>query len=86
MTRVEPEKINTYHEVRHEFDKEYIVGNLIELFNDEGSYDEMLTNLRNDPELLERVAYRYRKYVEDLYSADDEFDCLRDAYEYCTSL
>ena len=86
ITQINPEKIKIYYEVQHEFDKEYIAGNLIELFNDEGSYDEMLINLRNNPELLEMVAYRYRKYIEDLYSADDEFDCLRDAYEYCTSL
>lgn len=82
----DPKKIKAYYDIQHEFDKEYIIGNLINLFNDEGSYDEMLISLSNDPELLERVAYRYRKYIEDLYSADDEFDCLRSAYKYCTSL
>lgn len=75
---------STYYNVQHQFDKEYIVGNLIELFNDDGSYDDMLEKLRSNPELLSRVAYRYRKNIEELYSADHEFDCLRNAYIYCT--
>lgn len=84
MENITAEMKETYYKVKDAFDKEYITGNLINLFNGSGAYDEMQKMLLNDSELLNRVVRRYRKYIEDLYSAEDEFDCLRYAFDDCT--
>lgn len=75
---------DAYWEQQHEFDMEYIANGLIDLFNETGEYDEMQKKLESNPQFLKRVAYRYRKYLEDLYSCDDEFECLKDAVRYCS--
>ena len=77
------EMVTAYYEQQHEWDKDYILNNLIDLFNDDGSYDELIEELESNPELLNRIAFRYRKYLEDLYSVDTEFECLLDAVVYC---
>ena len=83
-TLTRDELLAAYCEQQHEFDMEYIVNGLIDLFNDTGDYSGMQDELESNPSLLKAVAYRFRKYIDDLYGADDEFECLKDAYAYCT--
>ena len=49
---------------------------------DDDQYREMVSRLKSDPVLCDKVAYRYRKYLEDLITGEDEMDCLLDAYQY----
>ena len=77
------EMVTAYYEQQHEWDKDYILNNLIDLFNDDGSYDDLIDELETNPQLLKRIAFRYRKYIEDLNSVDDKFECFLDAVRYC---
>lgn len=75
------EMIEAYYEQEYNFDVEYITGSLLDQYIDDCS-DEMIDRLRNNPKFASRVAHRYRKYLEDAYGSEYEFDCLLDAYDY----
>lgn len=81
----EKEMIDAYFEQEHNFDVEYITENLLEQYVDEDSNPEetqMRYRLQHEPELADRVAYRYREYLSDSYGSDVEWESLRDAYRY----
>lgn len=83
------ELIDAYYEQEHIWDVEYITGNLLEQYVDETSNHEdtnMRYRLKHDPELADRVAYKYRKYLDDAYGSDVEWEDLKDAYNYICKL
>ena len=80
----EREIIDAFYEQQLKFDAKYISTDLISYFNEDGSYTEMEDKLKNDSVLREKVAAKYRKYLEEQYTVDDEFNCLIDAYDYMT--
>lgn len=75
------ELVDAYYEQEHIWDMEYISGNLVEQYNDVHEYDEVEEALQ-DNTFCDRVAYRYRKYLDDQSSSEIEFGCLIDAYNY----
>ena len=77
----EQEMIEAFYEQQNKFDMAYISGNLIDLYND-GDYDEIQKQLLADQDLCSRVAYRYRKYIEDVVGSL-EWSCFKDAWSYC---
>lgn len=81
----EQEMISAYYEQQHKWDVEYITGNLLDQYVD-GTEPEkdtwMAERLRTEPDFADRVAYRYRKYLEDAYGSDTEWQDLQDAYVY----
>jgi len=82
----EQELTNAYFESEHLWDVKYLC-NVLEYVNDEKyPVDEMRQRLESDPELRSRVAYRYRKYLDDCVTGEDEIDCFLYAYEYCTEV
>lgn len=74
-----------YFEQQHKWDVKYITGNLLDQYID-GSDNEkdilMNDRLKSEPEFANKVAYRYRKYLEDAYGSDTEWNCLEYAYDY----
>lgn len=76
------ELVKAYYEYELNWDKEYISGDLIDQYNDDGLHDIMQKRLNSDDNFCEKVALRYRKYLNDQYGSDTEFDCLMDAYDY----
>ena len=79
------EMAECYWAKEFEWDKNYIVELLEYIYADaDDAPAGALDTLRADPELLGRVARRWRKYVEDLYGSDAEWECLKDAYRYVT--
>ena len=77
------ELADAFYEKEHQWDEDYVI-ELAEMNSDEDFPEtiERLNALRSDPELLSRVAYRYRKYMLDWVTGDEEYECFRDAYEY----
>lgn len=82
----ESELVSAYYEQQHKWDVEYITGDLLEQYIDEEfSSDKeikMGNRLVNDPEFADKVAYKYRKYLDDAYGSDTEWEDLIDAYNY----
>lgn len=76
------EMIDAYYEQQHNFDVEYITGNLLEQYEDEHYLNVMLERLKNDKDFASKVGYRYRKYLEDSFGSETELECLKDAYNY----
>lgn len=85
FTLAKNEMTDAFYEMQHKWDKEYIL-NMIEMYDDldDEDYVKMAERLRTDDELLDRVAYRYRKYMGDLENGEAEYECMIDAYEYMT--
>lgn len=79
------EMADAYYEKEHEWDIGWVL-DLAEMNADEDMPEtvERLNALRSDPELCSRVARRYRKYMEDCVTGDEEYECFRDAYTYMT--
>lgn len=74
---------DAYYEQEHKWDMNYISQDLPALFNDEGDYDEEIKRLQTDKDFCSRMAYRYRKYLDDRTSVDDdEWPCWQYAYKY----
>jgi len=79
------ELADAFYEKEHQWDEDYVLD--LAMYSADGCADndpemERLNALRSDPELLSRVAYRYRKYMLDQISGDAEYDCFEDAYKY----
>lgn len=79
------EMADAYYAKEHEWDMDYVL-DLAEWAADEDRPEtvERLNALRSDPELCSHVAYRFRKYLNDWVSGDEEAECFRDAYNYTT--
>lgn len=81
LTRAE--LAEAYFEAEHTWDTEYISGSLLEQYEDgDDVFEGMADRLRNDEAFRSRVAFRYRKYLENTYGSDTEWECLKDAYTY----
>lgn len=78
------ETMQAYYDKERQWDEDYVVELAQYLCDDDDGPVEMLNALRSDPELRRRVASRYRKYLDDIITTDNEFDCLKWAYEYIT--
>lgn len=74
------EVADCYYEYQHSGDLEDIFYMLKD--NDDESCKEMLDHLKSDPDFADRVAYRFRKYIDDDWNEDFRWDCMRDAYYY----
>ena len=75
-----------YYEAEHMWDMRYL-RDVCEYVNEERyPVDEMQRRLESDPEFRSRVAYRYRKYLDDCVTGEDEINCFLYAYEYCTEV
>lgn len=70
-----------YYRLQHKWDTQYISGNLIDWLDDE-EYDDIFNRLENDPDFCSRVAFKYREYLDDCITGENEFDCLLDACKY----
>ena len=80
------EMADAYYEKEHQWDMEYMLDlALWSASPDRPETEERLKALRSDPELRSRVAYRYRKYLSDWVTGDEEAECFRDAYAYITN-
>lgn len=79
------EMADAYYEKEHEWDM-YWVDGLAEMNADADFPEtvERLNVLRSDPELCSRVAHRYRKYMDDCVTGEEEYECFRAAYTYMT--
>ena len=76
---------DAYYEQEHKWDMNYISQDLPALFNDEGDYDEEIKRIQTDKDFCSRMAHKYRKYLEDCISVDDdEWPCWKGAYEYAS--
>lgn len=79
------ELLDAYYEQEHKWDMNYISQDLPVLFNDEGDYDEEIKRLQTDKGFCSRMAHKYREYLEDRISVDDdEWPCWKDAYAYAS--
>lgn len=79
------EMSDAYYEQMHKWDVEYITGNLLDQYIDGSNIEKdilMNDRLKSEQEFASKVAYRYRKYLEDVYGSDTEWNCLQDAYDY----
>ena len=72
-----------FYDREHEWDIEYIRDNLVD-FVESDRYPDMKERLRSDDDLCDRVAFRYRRYLDECVTGEDEADCLLCAYRYCT--
>lgn len=81
ITLTNEEMIDAYYEQQLKWDMEYISGNLLDGYNEDGDYDEIKEALKNK-KMCEKVAYKYRKFLEDSFSSETELECLIDAYHY----
>ena len=79
------EMVDIFYEIQHHWDEKYLL-DLLDMFDDLDSEEfvKMAEQLRNDDALRSRVAYRYRKYLEDIITCDEEYNCMVDAYQYVT--
>ena len=79
------EMVETYYQIQHYWDEKYLL-DLLDMFDDLDSEEfvKMSERLINDGAMRSRVAYRYRKYLEDLITCDEEYNCMVDAYQYIT--
>lgn len=77
------EKRDAYYEMEHEWDMNYVL-DLAEINADESCPEtiDRLNALRSIPELHSRVAYRFRKYMDDSINGDEEYSCFEWAYKY----
>ena len=83
----EREMIDAYYEQQNKFDVNYITNYLVEAVKESYvSESDAADYLRNNKKFAERVAYRYRKYLEDVISGEDEIDCFVNAYNYMWSV
>lgn len=74
---------NILSAIQLQFDMSYIAGNLYECYEDgEDAEDIPIERLRTDSEYAERVALRFRKYLDDSYGSDREWECLKAAVKY----
>lgn len=81
ITLTRGELIRAYYACEHMFDKEYISGNLLDQYEDSDNYlPEMREKLKDD-EFLSEVAWKYRKFLEDSYGSDLEWECFIAAYD-----
>lgn len=78
------EMSEAYWEQEHKWDMNYVLELLEYMWDDDNEPMEMLKALRDDEDLRSSVAYRYRKYLDEIVTMDDERDCLKWAYEYVT--
>lgn len=83
ITLTRSELVQAYYACEHMFDEEYISGSLLEQYEDGDDVPKgMPERLRKDPVFRSRVAYKYRKFLDDQYGSDTEWECLKDAYNY----
>lgn len=75
------EMIDAYYEQQLKWDMEYISGNLLDGYNEDGDYDEIKEALKNK-KMCEKVADKYRKFLEDSFGSETELECLIDACHY----
>ena len=75
----EDELRKAYFDAQDAYDR----GNVLNVCEWSGN-DELLEALQSDPALLRRVASRYRRYLDEFCTGDDEIQALDWAYEYCT--
>lgn len=84
LTQVE---LNTAYWTAEEFwDKGYVL-DLAEMEADGAEDEEAVKRyeaLKSDPQLLAAVAKRYRKYMDEQITAEEEFSCFNWAYEFVT--
>lgn len=73
-----------YWEQEHKWDMNYVLELLEYMWDNDNEPAEMLKALRDDEDLRSSVAHRYRKYLDEIVTMDDERDCLKWAYEYVT--
>lgn len=73
------EMIDAYYEQQLKWDMEYISGELLDDYNEDGDYDEIKEALKNE-KMCEKVAYKYRKFLS--IDPETELECLIDAYHY----
>lgn len=78
------EASEAYWEQEHKWDMNYVLELLEYMWDDDNEPMGMLKALRDDEDLRSRVAYRYRNYLDQIVTMDDERDCLKWAYEYVT--
>ena len=72
-----------FYDLEHKWDVEYIRDNLAE-YVESDRYPDMKERLRSDGDLCDRVAFRYRRYLDECVTGEDEVDCFLCAYRYCT--
>ena len=77
------EMIKAYYEQQHKWDMEYIAYDIPSLLEKEES--NMTKRLRSDEEFCDKVAHRFRKYLEDIITGEDEQYCWEDACNYVIS-
>lgn len=76
---------DAYYEKEHEWDMNYVLA-LADATAD-GDRPETVERrdaLHSGRELLNRVAHRYRKYMDDAVTGDEEYSCFEWAYKYIT--
>jgi hypothetical protein len=74
------EMTEAYYEQQHKWDMEYVSNEIPYLLEEEES--DRVNRLRNDKEFCDKVAHRFRKYLEDIITGEDEQYCWEDACDY----
>lgn len=78
------EMIKAYYEQQHKWDMEYVANDIPIWLEKEES--NITRRLRNDEEFCDKVAHRFRKYLGDIITGEDEQYCWEDACDYITRL
>ena len=71
-----------YQLANHELDKEYIRGSLMEQYWEGDDVPRGLASALSNDDLLDRIAWQYREFLDDIYGSDTEWRCLKDAFHY----
>ena len=71
------ELFTAYYEAQHEKDKEEIGYYINCMDSDDPRRKEL-----KDSDFVDKVAFRYRKYLDDDINEDAEYQCFYDAYDY----
>lgn len=81
----EREMTDAFYEQQHKWDISniYTIMDWLESENN-NLYCCMKNDFTSDEDLLSRVAHRFRKYLEDSVTGEEEIDCMICAYQYMT--
>ena len=74
---------DAYYEQQHKYDIDDITGWVMESFSDSDNkkYREIVVHLK-DEDFCDRMAYRYRTYLDEVITGEDEVACWIDAGNY----
>ena len=83
------EMTRAYYEQQHKWDMKYVSTD-IPYWAEEDWVEttvglDIVKRLQNDNEFCDKVAHRYRKYLEDIITGEDEQYCWEDACDYVIS-